>query len=61
MDEELKEFQAALLRSVKEMNAGKFTRKTVFEVAGDQVRQVSQELPAPKTKPRTRRGSGESF
>ncbi|MDF3840017.1 hypothetical protein P3W85_44910 [Cupriavidus basilensis] len=49
MDEEQKEFEAALLRSVKDMAAGKYARKTVFEVDGDKVRRVSEELPPQKS------------
>ncbi len=49
MDEEQTEFEAALLRSVKEMAAGKYARKTVFEVDGDKVRRVSEELPPQKS------------
>jgi hypothetical protein len=32
MDEEQKEFQAALLRSVEDMVAGRYVQKTVVEV-----------------------------
>lgn len=42
MDQEQEEFQAALLRSVEDMKAGKFARKTVFVVDGEEVRRVSQ-------------------
>lgn len=43
MDEEQKEFEAALLRSVEDMKAGRAVRKTVFVVDDDEVRRVSQE------------------
>ncbi|MFJ1260551.1 hypothetical protein [Cupriavidus sp. CuC1] len=56
MDEEQKEFEAALLRSVKDMAAGKYARKTVFEVDGDKVRRVSESCHLRKAKPRAQGG-----
>lgn len=47
MDHEQKEFEAALLRSVEDMQAGRVARKTVFAVDGDAVRRVPPDAPAP--------------
>lgn len=45
MDDEQKEFEAALLRSVEHMKVGRFARKTVFAEDGDTLRRVVPESP----------------
>ncbi len=49
MDQEMEDLKRALLESIREMKAGEWARKTVFEQDGGQWRRVSCEEAPPKS------------